>query len=62
MSEYRDALLSRMIRIYGFEHPLVIDFATACEGYTSPEVSEQWDKCLTAFVEAHEARPYVEED
>lgn len=51
----REQLLDRMIRIYGFEHPIVIDFAKAMERGVSTE-------SLRAMVECHEACPYAEEE
>ena len=60
MTDFRKALLDRMIRLYGFEHPLVVQFAVSCEGYTSPELSPLWDNILENLVELHEARPYTE--
>ena len=55
MTEYRKNLIDRMIRIYGFEHPLVIDFCKLCES--------AWmsDKALTTTVECHEEYPIMEE-
>ena len=59
MNELREQLLDRMIRIYGFEHGIVIDFAKMCESY--PE-GEQWDKSLRVLVECHEESPYIEDE
>ena len=58
MKEIRNALLDRMIRIYGFEHPIVIQFAISCESYTSPDLAPMWDKCLETIVKCHEECPY----
>lgn len=55
----REQLLDRMIRIYGFEHDIVIEFARMCESYPQ---GEQWDKTLRVLVECHEANPYCEDD
>lgn len=52
MSDRRERLINRMIRIYGFEHQIVIDFCKLCESYAD---SEWNDQCLTTLVEAHEA-------
>ena len=57
MSNFRNDLLTRMIRIYGFEHPLVIQFANSCDCYTSPELAPAWDNVLRQLVECHEAYP-----
>ena len=62
MNELRNELLDRMIRIYGFEHQLVIQFARACEAYTTPETSAMWDNCLKTLVECHEAHPYFPDE
>lgn len=31
MNEMREHLIDRMIKIYGFEHEIVIEFASMCE-------------------------------
>ena len=62
MTEIRKRLLDRMIRIYGFEHPLVIQFAVSCECYTSVDLAPMWDKCLETIVKCHEECPYREEE
>lgn len=56
MSDKRQRLIDRMIRIYGFEHQIVIDFCKLCESYAD---SEWNDQCLTTLVEAHEACPQL---
>ena len=62
MTELRKALTDRMIRIYGFEHPIVIQFAISCESYTAPDLAPMWDKCLETIVKCHEEHPYIEEE
>ena len=62
MTEFRNSLLDRMIHLYGFEHPLVVQFAISCEGYTSPDLAPMWDKCLETIVECHEEHPYREDE
>ena len=47
----REQLLDRMIRIYGFEHEVVIEFARMCES------DNFTDRDLEVIVEAHEANP-----
>ena len=59
MSAYRENLIDRMIAIYGFENPIVIEFAEWCE---RQEENDWNNKMLTILVEAHEAEPYFEED
>ena len=59
MNELREKLLSRMIRIYGFEDPVVLAFCHLCESW--PE-GEEWDRGLAVLTECHEAAPVIEED
>ena len=47
----REQLLDRMIRIYGFEHEVIIEFARICES------DNFTDRELEVIVEAHEANP-----
>ena len=53
MSDLRDKLITRMIRIYGFENPIVIDFCRMCE------MECYSDKALTTTVECHEMYPII---
>lgn len=50
----RENLIDRMIRIYGFEHPIVIQFAELCERMAHTEAN---DKALMMLVESHEENP-----
>ena len=50
----RENLIDRMIRIYGFEHPIVIQFAELCERITYTGAN---DKALMMLVESHEENP-----
>ena len=59
MNTTREKLIDRMIRIYGFEHDLVIQFAELCERCTNCTIN---DKMLTILVEAHEANPVLDEE
>lgn len=59
MTEFRNDLLDRMIRIYGFEHKLVIAFAELVDRW---EENEWNNTVLKTLVEGHEANPYVEEN
>ena len=52
----REKLLDRMIRIYGFEHDAVIEFAELIENDTFT------DEMLEIIVKAHEEHPLVEEE
>lgn len=54
MNNLREQLLDRMIRIYGYEHPIVLDFCKLCNNFDENEWN---DKCLTILVESHEANP-----
>lgn len=51
----RDEMLTRMIRLYGFEHEAVIEFASLMETNIS-------DKTLETIVKCHEAFPLIDED
>ena len=59
MNAVREALLDRMIRIYGFEHEIVIEFARFAENLYE---GKPYDELLTCLVESHEEFPIVEED
>lgn len=52
MTEKREELLTRMIRIYGMEHEAVIMFAKLIE---NPKFDEE---LLETLVESHEQNPY----
>ena len=56
MSEKREELLTRMIRIYGMEHEIVIMFAKYVE---NPKFDE---KLLEAIVKCHEEHPLWENE
>lgn len=56
---YREALIDRMIAIYGFESDIVIHFAELCERYSNNDWNNE---CLRLIVEAHESAPNYEED
>ena len=59
MSNFRENLIDRMIRLYGFENPMVIEFCRMCEDWED----NQWnDKVLRILVEAHEMTPVFDED
>lgn len=59
MTTFRENLLTRIIHIYGFEHPITIDFAKLCENYAE---GVNWDRCLEVLVEAHEDHPQTDEE
>lgn len=56
MNAMKEALLDRMINIYGFEHPCVLEFCKLCE---NPDYNEV---LLEIVVECHEANPCLEND
>jgi hypothetical protein len=59
MNATKEKLIDRMIRIYGFEHDLVIQFAGLCERYANNATN---DKMLAILVEAHEANPVLDKE
>ena len=50
----RENLIDRMIRIYGFENPIVIQFAELCERMPDTEYN---NKALMTLVKVHEENP-----
>lgn len=50
----REQLIDRMIRIYGFENPIVIWFCRLCEEW---EDTEEKNTFLKVIVESHEEYP-----
>ena len=59
MTKMRENLINRMIHIYGFENPIVIDFCKICESF--PE-TETYNKTLRTLVIVHEECPILEEE
>jgi hypothetical protein len=59
MNALRETLVTRMIRIYGFEHEEVIEFTRAAEALSEDEDN---DRFLQKLVEFHEKHPYTDED
>ena len=57
MSTMRENLIDRMVRIYGFEHPVVIQFTDLCERWKD---TKENDKVLRIIVESHEEFPVLE--
>lgn len=55
MTTFRENLLDRMIKIYGFEHPIALQFATLCEDADSATD----DQMLEILVRAHEDDPQI---
>ena len=59
MNTMRENLLDKMIKIYGFEHPIVIEFAKLCERMEDIAI---YDKTLRILVESHEEYPVLGTD
>ena len=59
LSQFREDLLTRIIRIYGFEHKITIWFAQLLESQEENEIN---NKMLEMIVECHEKSPIVDED
>ena len=57
MNTMRKNLIDRMVRIYGFEHPVVIQFTELCERWKDTKDN---DKVLRIIVESHEEFPVLE--
>lgn len=56
MTEFRENLLDRIIRIYGFEHKVTIFFARCCE---NPNLDDEY---LERIVRDHETHPYLDDE
>ena len=50
----RGQLIARMIRIYGFENPIVIRFCKLCEVWDN---TEEMNRLLEMIVKSHEKYP-----
>ena len=50
----REKLIDRMIHIYGFENPIVIEFCKLCEKWND---DKEKDKFLEVIVKSHEEFP-----
>jgi len=59
MTKARENFINAMIRIYGFENPIVIDFCKLCESLPQDEAH---DKVLRTLVIVHEECPIFEEE
>lgn len=51
MTAYRESLIDRMINLYGYENPIVIEFAKLCEDWAQ---TEEYDTYLRVVVKTHE--------
>lgn len=54
MNDFRKNLIDRMIKIYGYEHRYVIQFAEICEKYP---FNKKFDETLELLVKSHEKSP-----
>ena len=55
----REKLIDRMIRIYGFENPIVIEFCKLCEVWAN---TEDMDRLLEVIVKSHEEFPQLDDE
>lgn len=58
MTKTREQLVDRMIAIYGFESPIVIEFAHLCETHSESNFENLF---LEHIVKAHEEYPVLED-
>lgn len=59
MNKIREQLADRMIRLYGFESPITIDFCWMCEEWADTEAN---DNALATLVKCHEEAPQCFEE
>ena len=55
----REKLIERMVHIYGFENPIVIEFCKLCEAWKD---IEDRDRLLEVIVISHEAYPQLDSE
>ena len=55
----REKLIDRMVHIYGFENPIVIEFCKLCEAWKD---IEDRDRLLEVIVISHEAYPQLDSE
>ena len=55
----REKLIDRMVHIYGFENPIVIEFCKLCEAWKD---IEDYDRLLEVIVISHEAYPQLDNE
>lgn len=53
MNEFRKTLIDRVIKVYGFEHEIVIEFASLCESCPDNEVLDLVLDILAGAYEEH---------
>ena len=59
MNKIREQLIDRIIRLYGFESPITIDFCQLCEEWAD---TEAYDNALATLVKCHEEAPQCFEE
>ena len=59
MNKIREQLADRMIRLYGFENPITIDFCRLCEELSD---TEAYDNALATLVKCLEEAPQCFEE
>ena len=59
MSKIREQLVDRIIRLYGFESPITIDFCWMCEEWADTAAN---DNALATLVKCHEEAPQCFEE
>ena len=59
MNKIREQLTDRIIKLYGFENPITIDFCRLCEEWTDTEAH---DNALATLVKCHEEAPQCFEE
>lgn len=52
----RKSLIDRMARIYGFKHPIVVQFIELCKRMADTEYN---NKALVTLVKVHEENPVL---
>lgn len=55
----REKLIDRMVHIYGFENPIVIEFCKLCEAWKD---IEDRDHLLEVIVKSHEEFPQLNDE
>ena len=55
----REELMNRMIKLYGFENPITIDFCRLCKELPN---TKAYDSALATLVKCHEGTPQCFEE
>lgn len=59
VSYVRKDLIQRMVKLYGENSVLTKQFVEMCDSFPNDPYNHYWNKCLTAFVQAHEEDPQI---